>query len=168
MTRCLRAPLAGAALAAHLAARDEARRAAAEAADRRAKADEMARKVLLIDEAYILDPRRKNNQYGGNVLDTLVEKLDGEAGADIAVILAGYKQEMFDMLDNNPGLRRRFNIDDFGMHFQDMSDEELKQVLVAMASNCGLVFENVDLVDVKAKPSSSPIALSFCAMLERR
>jgi len=51
VTRCLRAPLAGAALAAHLAARDEARRAAAEAADRRAKADEMARKVLLIDDA---------------------------------------------------------------------------------------------------------------------
>jgi len=91
-------------------------------------------KVLLIDEAYILDPRRKNNQYGGNVLDTLVEKLDGEAGSDIAVILAGYKQEMFDMLDNNPGLRRRFNIDDFGMHFRDMSDEELKQVLVPMAN----------------------------------
>ena len=42
VTRCLRAPLAGAALAAHLAARDEARRAAAEAADRRAKADEVS------------------------------------------------------------------------------------------------------------------------------
>jgi hypothetical protein len=41
---------------------------------------------------------------------------------------------MFDMLDNNPGLRRRFNIDDFGMHFRDMSDEELKQVLVPMAN----------------------------------
>jgi hypothetical protein len=25
---------------------------------------------------------------------------------------------MFDMLENNPGLRRRFNIDDFGIEFE--------------------------------------------------
>lgn len=81
------------------------------------------------------------------MLDTLVEKLDGEAGSDIAVILAGYKQEMFDMLDNNPGLRRRFNIDDFPFHFQDMSDEELKQVLISMTGKAGLVFGSVELVD---------------------
>eukprot|EP00960_Hanusia_phi_P056294 763220-Hanusia_phi.AAC.1 len=46
--------------------------------------EEAKGKVLFIDEAYILDPNRKANQYGGNVLDTLVEKLDGEAGSDIA------------------------------------------------------------------------------------
>ncbi len=85
-------------------------------------------KVLFIDEAYVLDPKRRSNAYGGNVLDTLVEKLEGEAGSDIAVILAGYKQEMFDMLENNAGLRRRFNIDEFGIHFEDMTDEELRQV----------------------------------------
>jgi hypothetical protein len=33
------------------------------------------------------------------------------------------------------------------MHLRDMSDEELKQVLVSMASKCGLVFENLDLID---------------------
>jgi hypothetical protein len=32
------------------------------------------------------------------------------------------------------------------MNFRDMSDEELKQVLVSMASKCGLVFENLDLI----------------------
>jgi len=31
----------------------------------------------------------------------------------------GYKDEMFNMLQNaNPGLRRRFNVDDFGIHFE--------------------------------------------------
>ena len=87
--------------------------------------------VLLIDEAYVLDPNRGSNIYGGNVLDTLVEKLEGDAGSDIAVILAGYKQDMFDMLENNAGLRRRFNIDDFGIHFEDLDNSELRQVCVS-------------------------------------
>ena len=104
-------------------------------------------RVLLIDEAYVLDPRRRSNIYGGNVLDTLVEKLDGEAGSDIAVILAGYKQDMFDMLENNPGLRRRFAIDDFGVNFADMGDSELKQVLITSAAKAGLVFEDLSVVD---------------------
>ena len=37
---------------------------------------------------------RKNNIYGGNVLDTMVEKLDDDAGSDCAVILAGYRQDI--------------------------------------------------------------------------
>jgi hypothetical protein len=104
-------------------------------------------KVLFIDEAYVLDPQRGSNPYGGNVLDTLVEKLEGDAGSDIAVILAGYKQDMFDMLENNAGLRRRFNIDDFGIHFEDMSDEELRKVLIRSVNNAGLILENEEVED---------------------
>ena len=109
--------------------------------------DKAKGKVLFIDEAYILDPKRGSNPYGGNVLDTLVEKLEGDAGSDIAVILAGYKQEMFDMLENNAGLRRRFNIDDFGIHFEDMSDDELRRVLIRSVSHAGLVLESDEVED---------------------
>jgi hypothetical protein len=107
--------------------------------------DKARGKVLFIDEAYVLDPKRGSNMYGGNVLDTLVEKLEGDAGSDIAVILAGYKQEMFDMLENNPGLRRRFNIDDFGMEFEDMTDDELRKVLVRNVSQAGLALESLEV-----------------------
>jgi SpoVK/Ycf46/Vps4 family AAA+-type ATPase len=117
------------------------------ATNTKAVLDKAKGKVLLIDEAYILDPKRKNNIYGGNVLDTLVEKLDGDAGSDCAVILAGYRQEMFDMLENNPGLRRRFNIDDFGIEFVDMGDLELREVLIYGVGKAGLAFNDVADID---------------------
>ena len=59
-----------------------------------------AGKVLLLDEAYNLD----NNMYGKQALDTIVEKVMGSPGEDIAVIMAGYEVEMLKMLRNqNPG-----------------------------------------------------------------
>ena len=105
-------------------------------------------KVLLIDEAYVLNPKGKSRStWGGNVLDTLVEKLDGEAGSDIAVILTGYKQQLYDMMKHNLGLRRRFNLDDFGVNFPDMSDDELKEAFISMTAKSGLVLEDLEMVD---------------------
>lgn len=42
-------------------------------------------KVLVIDEAYCLDDKL----YGKNVLDTLVEKVQGTVNDDIVVLLLG-------------------------------------------------------------------------------
>jgi hypothetical protein len=62
-------------------------------------------KVLVIDEAYSLD----DSMYGKQVLDTLVEKIQGTPSDDIAVLLLGYEKQMLDMIRNqNPGLARRF------------------------------------------------------------
>jgi len=87
---------------------------------------EMSRgRVLLIDEAYNLD----DDRYGKQVLDTIVEKVMGSPGEDIAVILVEYKPQMLKMLQHqNPGLTRRFD-PLFAIEFQDFSDSELLEIL---------------------------------------
>jgi SpoVK/Ycf46/Vps4 family AAA+-type ATPase len=98
-------------------------------------------KVLFIDEAYVLDPKRRGgNDYGGSVLDTLVEKIEGSAGMDMAVILAGYENEMLALFRNcgNPGLARRFQLSE-ALRFEDFSDRDLKIVLKRMVAKDRLI-----------------------------
>jgi hypothetical protein len=114
-----------------------------EAASRTARILESAKgKVLFIDEAYGLDPSRRGGGtggYGGDVLDTLVEKIEGSAGSDMCVILAGYDNRMRDMFRNcgNEGLKRRFNLDE-ALKFEDFSDDELRTILLSMICKEGL------------------------------
>jgi SpoVK/Ycf46/Vps4 family AAA+-type ATPase len=85
-------------------------------------------KVLVIDEAYALD----DNLYGKQVLDTLVERVQGTPADDIAVLLLGYEEDMQKMLKNqNPGLLRRFNPDS-AFVFDDFNDHELLNILEAI------------------------------------
>jgi hypothetical protein len=94
-------------------------------------------------EAYVLDPnRRGGNMYGGSVLDTIVEKIEGSAGSDMAVIMAGYEHQMHAMFRNsgNAGLNRRFNLSE-ALRFEDFSDNELLTILkrnvsVGLLDNC--------------------------------
>lgn len=84
-------------------------------------------KVLVIDEAYNLD----DNLYGKQVLDVLVEKVQGNESDDIAVILIGYEQQMLEMLrTQNPGLARRFP-QQYAFYFDDYSEQELLDIFLA-------------------------------------
>ena len=65
-----------------------------------------AGKVLIIDEAPGLSA---NGDYGRQVLNTLVAKLDEGCGQDIAVVMCGNKKEMDDMMKRTPGLSSRFS-----------------------------------------------------------
>ena len=89
---------------------------------------EMAQgKVLLIDEAYNLD----DDMYGKQALDTIVEKVMGAPGEDIAVIMCGYEAPMKKMMrDQNPGLARRFDVR-YALYFDDFSNKELLQIMSA-------------------------------------
>ena len=89
-----------------------------------------------------MDPGRANNTYGNEVIDTLVECVQGNAGADMCVIMAGYKPQMEEMIRNcnNPGLKGRFNIAE-ALNFEDFSDADIKKVLKQQVVHAGLCAE---------------------------
>lgn len=71
-------------------------------------------KVLVIDEAYILDAgdgSKEQDKFKTGVIDTLVAMVQGAPGEDRCIILVGYEDKIGNMFQNvNPGLSRRFPI----------------------------------------------------------
>ena len=86
--------------------------------------------VLVIDEAYGLHSgENMNDPYKIAVVNTIVAEVQGVPGDDRCVLLLGYKDEMEEMMRNaNPGLARRFNLQD-AFHFEDYNDEDLLNIL---------------------------------------
>lgn len=62
--------------------------------------------LLFIDEAYSLLGQAKGD-FGKEVIDTLVDEMT-KHNDNLVVVLAGYPEEMEQLLDSNPGLRSRF------------------------------------------------------------
>lgn len=93
--------------------------------------------VLVIDEAYGLyagaSIGKQSDPYREGVINTLVEQIQGSPGEDRAVVMLGYREDMETMIKNsNPGLARRFNLEN-AFDFADYSDASLLQVLMAEA-----------------------------------
>eukprot|EP01038_Epipyxis_sp_PR26KG_P006414 gene6414-8831_t len=83
-------------------------------------------KVLFIDEAYQLNPK-KGGQYMQEAVDEMVKLLTSEdLKGKLIVILAGYREDMDQMLDVNQGLRSRFSE---RIHFDDLSLELIVNML---------------------------------------
>jgi len=101
-------------------------------------------KTLIIDEAYNL--HTGSSGYGAQVLDTLCEKVSGSPGADGAVILVGYEDQLITMLrESNPGLNRRFNSAN-PMRFTDFTNEELCRIATAQLRRSGFCNVNFTIV----------------------
>ncbi|UKZ49173.1 hypothetical protein TrVGV298_003416 [Trichoderma virens] len=89
-------------------------------------------KVLIIDEAYMLDPgeaSKRNDTYRASVLDTLVAEVQSVPGEDRCVILLGYEDRLKEMFRNaNPGLSGRFAADK-PFRFEDFNKAQLQEIL---------------------------------------
>ena len=85
--------------------------------------------VLFIDEAYTLASPWGQRDYGAEAIATLIQYMENHRD-EMAVIVAGYPNEMDLFLEANPGLRSRFDIT---VPFPDYSDDELEDIFVALA-----------------------------------
>jgi SpoVK/Ycf46/Vps4 family AAA+-type ATPase len=90
--------------------------------------------VLFIDEAYTLTSGG-DKDFGKEVIEILLKRMEEERGR-LVVILAGYTEQMKNLLESNPGIKSRF---DYILHFEDYSESELMEIALFMLSQESLV-----------------------------
>ncbi len=103
------------------------------------KAIEKARGgILFIDEAYALTNRGNDaKDFGKEVIEVLLKELSDGKG-DLAIICAGYPNEMQNFLNSNPGLTSRIrNV----VHFPDYAPDELMEIASFTSEKGGVVLE---------------------------
>lgn len=80
--------------------------------------------ILFIDEAYMLHKEGAETDFGNEAIAELITEMsDGEG--DIAIMVAGYPEEMKSFINSNPGLKSRFR---YTFHFEDYVPSELMKI----------------------------------------
>lgn len=87
--------------------------------------------VIFIDEAYSLTAAESPNDYGTEVVNTLVTMME-DLRKDTIIILAGYKDDMTKFLKSNQGLSSRIM---YNLEFDNYTKEQLVDILKSMASD---------------------------------
>lgn len=111
--------------------------------------------VLFIDEAYALANNSEQGitDYGKEAIDTLVKAMEDYRGK-FCVILAGYRNEMQQMLMANPGFKSRIQ---FTLDFPNYSRPELKDIAAQMLDKRHYTIGDtamsriLDITDIKRK-----------------
>jgi hypothetical protein len=112
--------------------------------------------VLLIDEAYAL-ARGREGDFGTEAVDTLVKLIEDHRD-DVVVIVAGYPDEMGQLLDHNPGIRSRFprTID-----FPDYSDDELVRIFESLCAKSHYTLDDGVRAAARARFAAEPRGKGF-------
>ena len=86
--------------------------------------------ILFIDEAYSLNSDRKGS-FEDEAIATLIKEMEDKRD-DLCVILAGYQDEMEELIKRNPGFESRIQ---FYLNFPDYNEEELYNIFKKLAKN---------------------------------
>ena len=103
----------------------------------KAKIEDAMGGVLFIDEAYALVSSRENSNYGDEAIAVLLKEMEDKRGK-FCTILAGYKNEMQNLIAKNPGFDSRLQ---FKLDFPDYTREELADIALMMAKKQGYDIE---------------------------
>ena len=97
-------------------------------------------KVLFIDEAYQMHERgAAKGGFGEKAIDAIVAGVTAEGNEDIAIVMAGYKDEMSRMfVEANPGLHSRFAT---RFEFADYADAELRTIVDSKLASEGYTMD---------------------------
>jgi Cdc6-like AAA superfamily ATPase len=112
--------------------------------------------VLLIDEAYAL-ARGREGDFGTEAVDTLVKLIEDHRD-DVVVIMAGYPDEMGQLLDANPGIRSRFPRT---IAFPDYSDDELVRIFESLATKAHYTIDDDVRAAARARFAAEPRGKGF-------
>ncbi len=97
------------------------------------KIDAAMNGVLFVDEAYALD----DNSFGRESIEVILKNMEDHRGK-LALIVAGYPENMSKFLNSNPGLRSRF---DRTFNFADYTPLELLHILDFMLKRYDLFLD---------------------------
>jgi SpoVK/Ycf46/Vps4 family AAA+-type ATPase len=122
-----------------------------------AKINEALDGVFFLDEAYSLKDSGEegSNDFGRDALNTIMARMENERHR-LAVILAGYEQEMESLVRMNPGMNRRIGKT---INFEDYNGAELLQIFERFAANGGFTID---------EPMRETMRRLFTRMYERR
>ena len=102
--------------------------------------------VLFIDEAYTLAQGNKSgNDFGAEAVATLIKAMEDHKD-NLIVIFAGYKEEMGEFLNINPGISSRIG---YIFDFPDYTDAEYCEIYYRKLTALGLNIEESAKKDVK-------------------
>ena len=87
--------------------------------------------VLFIDEAYTLAMNKGDKDFGQEAIDTLLKRMEDNRDR-LAVIVAGYPDEMKEFINSNPGLKSRFNR---FFYFDHYEPKQLLRIFDVFAKN---------------------------------